>query len=131
MQDNRLFHVTVKGLVYDAQGRVLLLKERAGGWDLPGGRLEHGETSESALKRECREEMGVECRLLEDRPRFLWTAQDRNGTWRFVICYAMELESFDFHQSEECVGHNFFSKTGLDGLDISPQTRKLKDFLNS
>lgn len=32
----------------------------AGGWELPGGKVESGESDAGALIRECREELGVE-----------------------------------------------------------------------
>lgn len=35
----------------------------AGRWELPGGKVEAGESDEAALVRECREELGVEVRL--------------------------------------------------------------------
>ena len=65
-----MLHVTVKGLVLDERGAVLLLRERSGIFDLPGGRLEHGESFAECLERECREEMGVGCRLLDRLPRY-------------------------------------------------------------
>ncbi len=38
--------------------------ELAGLWELPGGRVEPGETEAAAVARECREELGVRVRAL-------------------------------------------------------------------
>ncbi len=54
-------------------GRLLLIKRRkppeAGHWSLPGGKVDWGESVEDAVRREIREEIGVEIALL--RPLFL------------------------------------------------------------
>lgn len=57
------FAVTVGAVVTDARGLVLLLKHRfrpGAGWGMPGGFMEAGEQPEDALRRELREEIGLE-----------------------------------------------------------------------
>jgi 8-oxo-dGTP pyrophosphatase MutT (NUDIX family) len=51
------FPVSIKGVVLRA-GRVLLLRNDRGEWELPGGRLEVGETPEDCVAREIAEETG-------------------------------------------------------------------------
>jgi 8-oxo-dGTP diphosphatase len=57
--------VAVKALVRDESGRILLIRRSmASGadpaaWDLPGGKLDYGETVGEGLVRETREETGL------------------------------------------------------------------------
>lgn len=50
--------ISVKGVLIH-RGRVLLLRNDRGEWELPGGRLDDGETPEEALVREIWEETGL------------------------------------------------------------------------
>ena len=127
--DPQCFHVTVKGLVFDERGAVLFLRERGGDYDLPGGRLEHGETFVECLERECREEMGVGCRVIDRLPRFLWTGVDKNGIWRLMLCFAIELASLEFSETEECVGYEFLAKGELASRPLLPQVQALERWL--
>src|SRR5687767_14354330 len=59
------FTVTAGAIVFNDSGKVLLLKHRfraGSGWGLPGGFLEAGEQPLEALRRELREEIGLEVR---------------------------------------------------------------------
>ena len=57
------FTVTAGAIIFNDQKQVLLLKHRfraGSGWGLPGGFLELGEQPIDALRRELREEIGLE-----------------------------------------------------------------------
>ncbi len=53
---------TVGALIFDDVGRVLMLRTHkwSGRWGIPGGKIKRGEASEHALRREVREETGLE-----------------------------------------------------------------------
>ena len=62
-KDARYTHVAA-AVVVDAQGRILISQRpghvhQGGLWEFPGGKLEASETAEAALKRELREELGI------------------------------------------------------------------------
>ena len=57
------FTVTAGAVIFNDKNEVLLLKHRfraGSGWGLPGGFMETGEQPEDALRRELREEIGLE-----------------------------------------------------------------------
>ena len=57
------FTVTAGAIIFNNKGEVLLLKHRfraGSGWGLPGGFLDKGEQPIDALRRELREEIGLE-----------------------------------------------------------------------
>lgn len=52
------YPVSVKGICR-IDGKIVLLKNERGQWDLPGGKLKKRETIERCLKREMKEELGI------------------------------------------------------------------------
>jgi 8-oxo-dGTP diphosphatase len=61
--------VVVAAAILDG-GRLLAARRSeppalAGGWELPGGKVEDGESDVAALRRECREELGVEIEAVQ------------------------------------------------------------------
>jgi ADP-ribose pyrophosphatase YjhB (NUDIX family) len=87
------FAATAGAIITDEGGRVLLLRHvfRGGsGWGIPGGFIEKGEQPEEAVRRELREEVGLELaevRLIQARTlretqqiEFLFRARARRGS---------------------------------------------------
>jgi 8-oxo-dGTP diphosphatase len=87
--------VVVGAAIIDGDGRLLSARRSspplvAGRWELPGGKVEAGETEIEALLRECREELGVlvevDSRVGADwsigpgRVLRVWTARVLSGT---------------------------------------------------
>ena len=55
--------VSVAAMVHDGNGKILLVNSPWRGWEYPGGLIEPGESFEEALRREIREESGVEVEI--------------------------------------------------------------------
>lgn len=54
-------------VIYDDEGRILLLHRNIPGltqWELPGGKVEKGETPEVTAVREIKEELGVDVNIV-------------------------------------------------------------------
>ncbi|MBE8540406.1 NUDIX domain-containing protein [Geoglobus acetivorans] len=65
------FNYRVVGIVFNRDYVLLHRAEEDDFWALPGGRVELLEPSKNALKREMREELGVEARV----DRLIWVAE--------------------------------------------------------
>lgn len=89
------------GVVFDRQGRVLVLRHAAGPWVFPKGHLEGSETELEAALREVREEGGVvaACRS----PHRTWVTTYRNdaGVWRHITWFACETDAVAAEPTEE------------------------------
>lgn len=66
---DKCFSLSIKAVIRDEHGRCLRIRRslssgyNAGKWDLPGGKVDPGETFDEALLREVEEETGLRIRL--------------------------------------------------------------------
>jgi len=114
---DRQFFVAVKALLF-FNGSFLLVKRsnNARGehsyWELPGGRLEFGETPEEALTRELKEETGLTAKII--RPLQTWNFFRGNDTQIVGITFLCKADSDTVQLSSE---HDAYAWITFDELD--------------
>ena len=84
------YPVSVKGVFCAPDGRIVLLKNERDEWELPGGRIEPGESPAACLAREVEEELGV--RVSVGAPLDSYLFEVIPGKSVFIVTYACTLE---------------------------------------
>ena len=111
-----LFQVFAAAVIFDREGRILLVKltyQRFHPWGLPGGSLEYGETPEAGVRREVHEETGWQIEIEKLLFVKTWTP-DRVGLY-----YVCRIADGEFHPSDEV------SEFGYVALNDLPDVRPL------
>ncbi len=108
---NDLFYLGVKAVIRDPAGRVLLLKAKDY-WDLPGGRLQAGETEAEALSREVTEETGLQMTGLGESLGMSVSGarlpQPDGGQAGLIFSvYEWQTDSYDVHLSDEHISYEW------------------------
>lgn len=107
----------------------MMIKEKSGLWEFPGGRIQKGEQFIECLKRECLEETGLECEVLDYQPSIIYPAIDKEGRGRIMVFFDVAFDKLNFKPSDECIEIKFFSPDEIRQLPTYPQLKQLPDFL--
>lgn len=98
-----LYRISLKALIRDEQGRVLVVKETGRDWwDLPGGGMDHGETIGLALARELHEEVNLRgeftWRIISvDEPKYL----KAHDFWQLRLIVEVKPQNLEFGAGED------------------------------
>jgi ADP-ribose pyrophosphatase YjhB (NUDIX family) len=113
--------VDVRAAVFDAGGRVLLVKEAADGrWSLPGGWADVGESPAEVAVREVREEAGLEVRAAKllavlDKRKHPHPPQLSHAYKLFFLC---QVTGGALRESFETPGVDWFRRDALPPLSL-------------
>ena len=104
-----------RAAVFDDQDRILLVQERSGLWDLPGGWFDDGQTVVSNALKELREEAGMEGRFVKlvavlDRNRHNVPRRNWNAVKFFVECAPGQQ---DFRPNSETLACRYFAQNEI------------------
>ncbi len=110
--------ISCKGILID-NGRVLLVGNPRGEWELPGGKLECGETPEETARRELQEEVGVDIDI--DQLVHAWVYEIFPNRHVFVLAYGATPRGnvSDLTVATDEVGHaDFIELARVAGLNM-------------
>jgi len=130
MSDSR-YRVSVKALIQDEAGHILLLQTTQDGWELPGGGMDYGEEPIQALRREIQEELGVEAKSIENDPMLVLTDKTpvgkRAGQWRLWLVYRATVNSDEIVIGNEvdALDWKYLKAGDLEKSEIDPTEYKL------
>ena len=126
---------TVGALIFNARGEVLMIRTHkwSDRWGIPGGKIKTNETALDALRREVREETGLELRdicftLVQDciePPEFY------KKSHFLLLNYTAEATSTDVVLNDEAETYRWVTPDEAAGLDLNGPTRILLDHVRS
>ncbi|MEW6320814.1 MAG: NUDIX hydrolase [Acidobacteriota bacterium] len=119
--------VVAVGAVIVREGRALVVRRahppRQGEWSLPGGRVELGERLEDAVRREIREETGLDVRvgpILEVFDRVHRTDDGRVQYHFVIVDYLCEPVSGTARAGDDAEDLAWVSRDELEAFGINP-----------
>lgn len=97
---------TVVAGIIERDGRILIAQRKNSGfhplkWEFPGGKVEPGETPQTALRRELQEELGIHARIGEEILRYEYQYAGRARILLIFYCvldFEGEPANLDFEQ---------------------------------
>lgn len=133
----------VVGVITNDKGEVLLCKRNEpelvfahGKWEFPGGGIEFGEDPIEAVKREVKEETGVDVEIVRMLPKVISDKQEYTAETSIhviIISYECKIISGTptAHLNEEVEEVKFFPKDEIKNLNTFRNTQPTIEMLNS
>jgi 8-oxo-dGTP pyrophosphatase MutT (NUDIX family) len=118
LRTDYLFRISLKAVIYNEKGELLVVKEHGLNWGLPGGGMDFGETFETALARELEEEVGYKDAFTFDiinvaDPMYL----ENIDAWQVYIVCRVNPEHFAFTKGVDAEDMRFIDPEELTQYD--------------
>lgn len=133
--NQKIQKVSIKGIVCH-DGKIFMLKDQGGKWELPGGRIDFGEHPKETLEREFVEELGIRDVQIGDIIN-IWdfTVNAKGDDYHFIlVVFECKADLSNISISDEHLEHMWVALDDVanypmrDGYTESiKKFRKLKD----
>jgi len=111
------YRVSLKAVVRDDEGRVLVTRESHDTYELPGGGWDHRESVDSGLRREIREELGVGVESIGDT-LFVYKGRAERPHMMMRVAVEVKLDSHDFAFTQEDENENLLEARFVDRAEF-------------
>src|SRR5438128_9472893 len=117
-------------IITSNEGKILLHRRSDNGtWALPGGAMEIGESIGETVKREVKEETGLDVEPeyisgVYSDPKHVIEYADGEIRQEFSVCFACHIVQGDLHLSEESLEIAFFAPEEIEGLHMHESIRR-------
>ncbi len=120
---NTFYRVSLKALLFNDQGEILVVKEKNNIWDMPGGGIDHGETPHQALARELYEEVLLQTpfteRLVEMSSGYL---PDKEA-WLMRLVYIVDAPGITAQKGADASEVAFIHPAEFKDSPLAPEKR--------
>lgn len=113
MYPSPFYRVVAKAFITNQAGHVLVVRESDEFWSLPGGGIEHGETAETCLKREIKEELGVADIHVDKIVHSATIHLDRRDIWMSWNVYTASIGDDEFTYGDGVTDARYIDITEL------------------
>lgn len=87
-----MYRVSLKVIVRNQSGEVLVVREKGSSWSLPGGGIDHGEPIDKALQRELYEEVLIDAPFVSHFVGADTFYVENRERWQMWLIYELDIE---------------------------------------
>lgn len=82
-------------IVYNEEGKILVVQHNAGHWDFPKGHVENGETEIETATREVKEETNIDIEIIDEKYRYTIYYSPKENVNKMVVFFLAKNKSED------------------------------------
>jgi len=124
------YRVSIKALIFDAKRRVLVVRAKDKGWELPGGGWEHGESMHHCLRREIMEELGVGMQHINFTTIYPYSGLNRKGYRTLKLAVPGVVDGQNFRFGSEVVEAKYVTAQELAVLEMPDDEGGIKTHID-